>query len=95
MSTRFVHIRTPNNKGTTVGYRFNDAEQVIEYATSRVHKTKDQFNRRIGRAVTTGRLDSGRQVGTIPYTTFPDAKPTYRNIAEFFYGVFQDAPSCG
>lgn len=92
MSTRFVHIRTANNKGTTVAYRFNDEANVIEYATSKVGK-KDQFNRRIGRAVTTGRLNAA-QTNVVPYTAFPDAKPTYKNIAEFFYGLFS-CPSCG
>lgn len=86
---RFVHVRTPNNKGFTVAYKFDDANNRITWAASRCGK-KDSFNRKIGRAVSSGRLEALQGTTdekSVPYSTFGE-KLSYQSIAGFFFSLF-------
>lgn len=90
MSTRFVHVRNSNNKGVTVAYEFDDEGKRIIWASARCGK-KDSFNRKIGRAVSQGRIKAG-VTKSVPYSAFGE-KVSYQGIAGFFYGLFSDSPS--
>lgn len=50
--TRYIHLI---DRGTTIGYQIDDAEQCVRYAVS--HKNpRDAYNRVIGRRIVDGRL---------------------------------------
>lgn len=53
--TKFIHIRTGLKGGITIGYNFDPLTRVVRYAVARCN-SKENYNKKIGRAVTTGRL---------------------------------------
>lgn len=80
--TGFVHIRTPNFRGT-VAWRYNDEARVVEAAVSRCSK-RDQFNKKIGRMVSTGRLIKGEFI-SVPYDALPET--TFKAVAGYFHNT--------
>lgn len=73
--------------GHTVAYRFNDDKKELYYATSRCSK-KDNFCKKTGRQLATRRI---KVFSTLPYSTFPEGKPTYKNISNYFFNLLKDA----
>lgn len=87
-NARFVHIRNANQKGYTAAYEFDDDNKCINYALAKCGK-KDSFNRKVGRAVSYGRLRNG-STQSVPYSTIGE-KISYQAIAGYFYGALSDA----
>lgn len=63
---KFIHIRTGLKGGTTIGYSFDGVGNRVVYAVAKCN-ANENYNKKIGRAVTTGRLNKGRgQIVNIP-----------------------------
>lgn len=86
---KLVYVRSQTNgtPDTTVAYKYDDEGQRIVFAKS-FRSKKDQFNRKIGRAVAAGRLVGNHNVEAIPYSFF-GGDLSYRSIAgTFITGTF-------
>ena len=57
---KFIHIRTGLKGGITIGYKLELTPHFrrVTYAVARCN-SKENYNKKIGRAVTTGRLHAG------------------------------------
>lgn len=62
MKIHYLHLRNKQipTGGITVAMRVNDSDQVEAFAMAKCHE-RDNYNRRIGRAKSGGRLNSSKQ----------------------------------
>lgn len=60
---KFIHIRQANTAkgGTTIAYRFNAETRIAEFVVGKCN-SNETYCKRIGRAVTGGRLNKGKRV---------------------------------
>lgn len=61
--SKFIHIRVPNSQkgGTTVAYDFDKATRIVHFVIGKCN-SNETYCKRIGRAVTGGRLAKGKRV---------------------------------
>ena len=72
--------------GTTVAWQYDDAHQKIIYALAHC-SDKDNFCRKTGRAVSSGRLAAGKHVEEVPYKDMTGdtiISPSYKQVNEWF-----------
>ncbi len=90
--TRFVYVRQ-NKRPVTIAYRFNDERGVVEYNYALCGK-RDNFSKKIGRAVATGRLNTDSVKSPNSAVSYDmvseDGKPRYNLIAAHLYFLFSE-----
>lgn len=105
MSTiRYTHLRNtrpvlnyadhtftlvPTTKGgVTVAWTYDDTNRRLTYNAS-ICSMKDNFCRRIGRAIASGRLVSDRDTKVVPYKDISgeDRSPSYKEVNQYLASV--------
>lgn len=90
MTTKFVHLRYGNlldgrleaKGGVTIGFDLNDSSKAC-YTIARCART-DHYNKAIGRAITSGRLQQGKGVRQV---TLEEGKPVVEQIIKHALGA--------
>lgn len=73
--TFYAHHRTGTNLGgLTVAFRCDPIANVLVYSVARC-SDQDNFNKRIGRAIAEGRLDSNKNIGVITDLNLTEMSP--------------------
>lgn len=101
MTTRYTHIRAKTQNeygdsiistkgGGTIAWQYEDDKQRIAYAIAACSK-RDNFCRRTGRAVASGRLAADKDVHYVDYSNVtgdPIISPSYKQMNEFFFNSY-------
>jgi hypothetical protein len=90
-SQLFSRSLTFNTKGgATVAWLYDDEKKQVVYNVSGC-SMKDNFCRRIGRAIASGRLLTGKDTKVVDYKNVTDKgqAPSYKEINEYFFRTIQ------